>query len=73
MEPSLYILGWNISVVKRILGALAGYCSEKVSVNEYIPPSQAESSGPTIVAFQTYKSSSSTGAALIPSAKQMVR
>ena len=63
----LYIpFGWNTLVVKRTLGGLSGYWSQKVIRKLKMPPSHGVSAGPKIVAAHTNIFSSLSGAALAP-------
>jgi hypothetical protein len=58
--------GWKTLVVKRTLGGLSGYWSQKVMRKLKMPPSHGVSVGPKIVAAHTKIFSSLSGAALAP-------
>lgn len=58
--------GWNTFVVKRTLGGLSGYWSQKVMRKLKMPPSHGVSDGPKMVAAHTKIFSSPSGAALAP-------
>ena len=44
--PNLSIFGWNILVLKSILGGIMGYSSGRYNSQSNIPPSYAVPSGP---------------------------